>query len=279
MLRCGLASWAVSQITRCLPQQHEQAPPRAHHDETAVAPNTPLSSDDEGVTCAVCLDTVDGILEALPCSHVFHSTCIERTIQSAVREARAASCPLCECTLAEPARARRSSTGHGPQCAASRAVAAREDEQLFLSAAVQIGLKLCPACGAAIEKRRGCDHMTCHCGCHFSWSRAQPVAYYERGVLTSVTDAPLARMSRLMLRVVGCRCSTWDLRRSAVYVAIAASGAGLVKTGTWLVGVPIFKLGLCVIVGLGVTVAAGNMIRAMILAWAIRRVVDGMFRR
>uniref|UniRef100_A0A7S4WCP3 RING-type domain-containing protein n=1 Tax=Alexandrium monilatum TaxID=311494 RepID=A0A7S4WCP3_9DINO len=30
-------------------------------------------------------------------------------------------------------------------------------------------MRRCPACGVPIEKNGGCNHMTCHCGCHFDW--------------------------------------------------------------------------------------------------------------
>ena len=36
------------------------------------------------------------------------------------------------------------------------------------------GCKRCPTCRVPIEKDGGCDHMTCRCGCQFSWSTLRP---------------------------------------------------------------------------------------------------------
>lgn len=34
------------------------------------------------------------------------------------------------------------------------------------------GMRRCPSCRVIIEKIGGCDHMTCRCGAHFSWTAA-----------------------------------------------------------------------------------------------------------
>merc|ERR1711976_473897 len=39
--------------------------------------------------------------------------------------------------------------------------------------------KLCSACGMGVQKRSGCDHMTCYCGCHWCW--ACGLGHFKKG--------------------------------------------------------------------------------------------------
>ena len=270
-------------MLRCLtPQRREKIndntlQPRTAHGR-AADPSTCASDCDSSshnaVTCAVCLDTLEGALETLPCGHVFHTVCIEQSIQSALRHKRTASCPLCACPLAEPCTRRPS--GHRNRRESARVLASRqqEDQRLFLSAAEQLGLKLCPACGAAIEKRRGCDHMTCRCGCEFSWRHARPVARCARGSGLTLSE----RTPRLAIPQ-----GFWSwTRRSAVLTTVATAGVVVaVKAASWALGVTAVKLGLCVVGGLGVAIAAtaaASALRTIILVWALSRLIDGVCR-
>jgi hypothetical protein len=50
---------------------------------------------------------------------------------------------------------------------------ARASEEVALLQALQAVVR-CPGCGSGVEKKGGCDHMTCRCGHEFCWRCQAP---------------------------------------------------------------------------------------------------------
>ena len=53
-----------------------------------------IISEEEGETCVICFDTVEGDLITLDCNHVFHKECIDKLILST--NTINYECPLCK---------------------------------------------------------------------------------------------------------------------------------------------------------------------------------------
>jgi len=45
----------------------------------------------------------------------------------------------------------------------------KQERELSSEVKEQLGIKNCPSCNRHIEKKDGCNHMKCGCGCHFCW--------------------------------------------------------------------------------------------------------------
>lgn len=162
----------------------------------ASVAEAPLPGADPG--CAICLGTAGaggggGASRRPPaelvCGHTFCHGCLLTHVKTSAAARHGASCPLCREEIQEeelialgtatPDEVPPPPPPHeGDGVPESREE--RRAHRRLMRAARRAHLKLCPACGAMIERTEGCDHMRCRCGCHFSWRAAESVAPCRR---------------------------------------------------------------------------------------------------
>ena len=128
--------------------------------------------------CEICLEDMPGGERAdLSCGHGFCRGCMTQFIETKVKDgALRICCPSAGCHhelqteevvsgLTRQLRGQyRSSVAQARRRSSSRAA----DEAMGgLLKSNQV--RRCPHCGHGVEKRDGCDHMTCRCGADFCW--------------------------------------------------------------------------------------------------------------
>lgn len=75
-------------------------------------------------------------------------------------------CPMCKVRTCVECR---SEWHSGMTCEMFRKRMRDEGDAKLKKLAEENRWKACPKCGSMIERRIGCDHMTCRCGCHFCY--------------------------------------------------------------------------------------------------------------
>jgi len=147
--------------------------------------------DSGGPCCPICLEAPSKPL-ALPCMHIFCTSCICRYGRTLAQQRLPLSCPCCkevvpsvdvEARLPEVwsvQRRRPTSTTAPPMQpwwvnGGHVSLTPEGRRELARASGLRARLRYCPRCAAPVAKNGGCDHMRCVCGCDFSWRSARPV--------------------------------------------------------------------------------------------------------
>lgn len=91
---CQRAHWKVNHKQNCV-EKDQRTPQKQAFAKNCMAPSNGVPTLEE--KCAICLDYLDGasVYTSLPCTHVFHSSCVEKLRKFGVTQ----SCPLCRALL------------------------------------------------------------------------------------------------------------------------------------------------------------------------------------
>lgn len=192
----AVAATCRSRLTAGDPDPTEiQVAVRCAESAASTMMGTTTQSSDP-VQCNICLSTrSEGAApQPLRCSHAFCQPCLQRHVEVVRSAGNEAWCPTCRRSIeaedlrsfglpaagsAEIPAPPEAGASHGRRASSARwpwqLSAQRRAERAFRLAARKAHLKYCPGCSSMIEKHEGCDHMTCRCGCDFSWKEARPV--------------------------------------------------------------------------------------------------------
>jgi len=184
-----MCQWSTGHLPHELAATGAQTPSNENQDfdlaELLGNASGSAQSCEAGDLCSICLESTSLTPMLLACGHEFCHPCLARHVELSLRDSLVPWCPLCRCKLQsvevsvlcqhdvdilDPAHDFLE-TQAPPQSSWKRF----KQQRAFKRTARKLHLKLCPGCGAMIQKEDGCNHMKCRCGKDFSWDEAESV--------------------------------------------------------------------------------------------------------